>query len=96
MNFKEFNQLDESIITILNTLVGAQDAPMTAAEMLDALEKAKIDKKPETIKKAIKMLETLIDYVTVLSNGKSKTTIEGIEKIKKSMMDALREIESEA
>lgn len=96
MNFKEFYQLDENLIAILNPLLGDQNAPMTAGEMLDALQKAKLDKKPETIKKAIKMLETLIDYVTVLSNGKSRVTIDGIEKIKKTMMDALKEIESEA
>jgi hypothetical protein len=93
VNFKDFNQLDESIITILNSLLGDQNAPLTAGEMIIALHKAKIDKQPETIKKSIKMLDTLIDYVTTLSKGKSKSTIDGIEKIKKTMTDALREIE---
>ena len=95
MNFKEFNQLDENIIAILNPLLGVQHgAPFTAGDMLTALQKAKLDKKPETIKKAIKMLDQLIDYVTVLSAGKSKVTIDGIEDIKKSMLDALKEIEA--
>ena len=96
MNYKEFHQLDENIVAILNPLLGApRDAPFSAAEMLNALQKAKLDKEPQTIKKAIKMLEVLIDYVTVLSHGKSKITINSIEKIKKSMIDALKEIEDE-
>lgn len=93
MNFKEFHQLDESIITILNSILGDQNAPLTAGEMIVTLHKAKIDKQPEVIKKSIQMLDTLIDYVTTLSKGKSKTTIDGIEKIKKTMTDALKEIE---
>lgn len=96
MNFKEFNQIDENIIAILNPLLGVQyGTPFTAAQMLNALNKANLDKKPETIKKAIDMLDTLIDYVTVLSNGKSKTTISGIEDIKKKMLSALKEIEKD-
>ena len=91
--FRLFNQLDESIITVLNPLIGAgKSAPFTANDMVNALHAAHLDNKPDTIKKAIKMLEVLIDYVTTLSNGKSKTTIDGIEKVKQQLLSALEKL----
>src|SRR5574343_398820 len=96
MNFKEFEQLDENIIAILNPLIGAgrngQHAPFTAADMLAALNKANLDKHPEKIKKAIDMLDVLITYVTTLSDGKASITLTGIEDVKKKLIGALQEI----
>lgn len=91
INFKQFKQIDESIISILNPLIGTGDAkaPFTANDMIKALSAANLDKKPDTIKKAIKMLDVLIDYVTTLSVGKSKVTIDGIEKVKQNLQKAL-------
>ena len=90
MNFKEFQHIDESIIAVLNPLIGGEGAPFTANDLVKALSAANLDKKPETIKKAIKMLDSLITYVTTLSDGKSKSTIAGIEKVKNSMIAALK------
>lgn len=92
INFKQFRQIDESIISILNPLIGSTGAPFTANEMIKALSAANLDKKPDTIKKAIKMLDVLIDYVTTLSMGKSKVTVDGIEKIKQNLQTALNVI----
>ena len=94
MNFKDFQQLDENIIAILNPLIGNQDKnqPFSANDMVKALTAAKLSGKPDTIKKAIKMLDTLISYVTTLSNGKSKATIAGIENVKNTMIDALKKL----
>ena len=94
MTFKDFNKLDENIIAVLNPLIGnsGRNQPFTANDMVKALTDAKLSGKPETIKKAIDMLDTLISYVTTLSNGKSKSTIDGIEKIKLSMIAALKKI----
>ena len=97
MKFKEFQHLDENIIAILNPLIGSNDKqkPFSANEMVKAISAAKLDGKPETIKKAIDMLDVLITYVTTLSNGKSKATIDGIEKVKNSMIAALKTFASE-
>ena len=83
--------LDENIVAVLNPLIGGdhQGAPFTAGEIINAIHDAKVNEKPETIKKAIKMLDLLIDYVTTLSHGKSKVTITGIENIKTALKTLL-------
>ena len=91
VKFKDFNGLHESIVSILDPLIGGDHSsiPFSGNDIIKTLVSANLDKKPETIKKAIGMLDVLVDYVKTLGGGKSNSTIKGIESVKKSLQDAL-------
>jgi flagellin-specific chaperone FliS len=98
MNFKDFHQIDESILAVLDPLIGQQvkPKPFTVTDMVTALQQANIDKDPGKVKKAIGMLSTLIDYVKLLSDGKAEATIKGIKSVQQKLDTALKELEGQS
>lgn len=96
MNFKTFISLDENIIDVIGPLIGQQrlPKPFSLADMINALNAARLNDHPDKIKAAIKMLDTLIDYVITLSDGQGATvTINGIKEVKEKLIAALRVFE---
>ena len=92
MKFVEFRNLHEDITAVLNPLIGNDNGkPFSANEIVSALSAAKLDKKPEVVKKAIGMLEVLLQYVKLLSGKNTNDTIKGIERVKSSMEELLRD-----
>jgi len=97
MNFKTFNRLDESIVDVLAPLIGQQlihPKPFSLTDMVNALNDAHVTENPSKIKTAIKMLDSLIDYVILLSDGKRSVTVKGIEDFKNKLITALKKIEA--
>ena len=90
MKFTEFQDLHEDIVSVLNPLIGNPGKPFSVSEIVKAISSAQLDKKPELVKKAIEMLDVLIQYVKLLSNQTNNDTIKGILRVKSSLEDLLK------